>query len=88
MSKCFDCGQWEEPGHESACPARACEEAEEKALFIEHIPISVLCRVRVARMQGGRVVDEMVSGEVALYHPYDQLPSLVNRVIEQLEGQG
>lgn len=56
--------------------------------FIQWVPVSVICRVRVAKQVNGRVVDEVVSGEVALYHPYDQLPGLVNRVLEQLEGQG
>jgi hypothetical protein len=103
MSKCPDCGFWEEPGHEDTCLAHGVNEndldidvetedcrteAEDEALFTEHIPVSVICRVRVARMLNGRVVDEIVSGEVALYHPYDQLPSLVNRVLGQLGGRG
>ncbi len=57
-----------------------------KAEFVQFVPISVICRARVAKMVNGRVVDEFVSGEVVLYHPFDQAPSLVNRVLEQLEG--
>jgi len=56
--------------------------------FTSYDPISVICRVRVAKVVNGRVVDELVSGEVALYYPYDQVPALVERVLTQLRGEG